>query len=115
MTAGWGTRTGRLFAGEHGRPYATLTTHDLPKAPPPAPPAPRAPGTLFLPPRPTATGRALAAAAGRRGFGVETLTERRVPEGSRGLPGAALFAEVLLWSSCPRAEVPAADVPFLRG
>ncbi|WP_435612429.1 ATP-grasp domain-containing protein [Streptomyces sp. bgisy159] len=48
--------------------------------------------TLFLSPRVTATGRALADAARRRGVGVETLREWRVPQERRRCPGASLYA-----------------------
>ncbi|WP_460063098.1 ATP-grasp domain-containing protein [Streptomyces sp. YKOK-I1] len=48
--------------------------------------------TLFLSPRVTATGHALADAARRRGAHVETLCDWRVPEGYRREPGASLYA-----------------------
>jgi hypothetical protein len=48
--------------------------------------------TLHLSPRVTATGTALAAAAVRRGMSVRTLHDWRVPEESRGAPGASLYA-----------------------
>ncbi|MFF2024290.1 ATP-grasp domain-containing protein [Streptomyces sp. NPDC058171] len=48
--------------------------------------------TLFLPPRPTAAGRALAHAAERRGLGCEVLPGRWVPDAVRGAAGPALFA-----------------------
>ncbi|MFP3986226.1 ATP-grasp domain-containing protein [Streptomyces sp. E11-3] len=48
--------------------------------------------TLFLSPRLTATGRALASAARRCGTHVETLHDWRVPEEHRNAPGATLYA-----------------------
>ncbi|MFJ2647788.1 ATP-grasp domain-containing protein [Streptomyces sp. NPDC087420] len=48
--------------------------------------------TLFLPPRTTPTGTALAAAAARRGMRVRTLHDRRVPEEHQGDRGATLHA-----------------------
>ncbi|WP_372343170.1 ATP-grasp domain-containing protein [Streptomyces sp. KL116D] len=48
--------------------------------------------TLFLQPRHTATGRALADAARRRGLRVETFQDRRTPAAWRAHPGAALYA-----------------------
>ncbi|MEV7345968.1 ATP-grasp domain-containing protein [Streptomyces sp. NPDC093544] len=48
--------------------------------------------TLFLSPRVTATGHALADAARRRGTHVETLRDWRVPEEWRATPGAAVYA-----------------------
>ncbi|MEU1515524.1 ATP-grasp domain-containing protein [Streptomyces sp. NPDC005811] len=48
--------------------------------------------TLFLSPRVTATGHALADAARRRGARVETLRDWRVPEGYRPEPGVSLYA-----------------------
>jgi hypothetical protein len=48
--------------------------------------------TLFLSPRVTATGQALADAARRRGMHVETLRDWRVPDEWRGTPGATLYA-----------------------
>jgi len=48
--------------------------------------------TLFLSPRVTATGHALAQAARRRAMHVETLREWRVPEQWRGAAGASLYA-----------------------
>ncbi|MFK4594417.1 ATP-grasp domain-containing protein [Streptomyces pristinaespiralis] len=48
--------------------------------------------TLFLSPRITATGKALAAAAVRRGMRTSTLYDRRVPEDSQGVPGGSLYA-----------------------
>ncbi|MFD3451492.1 ATP-grasp domain-containing protein [Streptomyces sp. NPDC058691] len=48
--------------------------------------------TLFLSPRATATGRALAAAAHRRGIPVHTLREWRVPAELRNAPGPSLYA-----------------------
>ncbi|WP_127356154.1 ATP-grasp domain-containing protein [Actinacidiphila soli] len=48
--------------------------------------------TLFLSPRVTATGRALAEAARRRGMRTRTLTDWRVPPELRDLPGSTLYA-----------------------
>ncbi|MFF4349939.1 ATP-grasp domain-containing protein [Streptomyces sp. NPDC001530] len=48
--------------------------------------------TLFLSPRVTATGHALADAARRRGIHVETLRDWRVPDEWRGTRGATLYA-----------------------
>lgn len=48
--------------------------------------------TLFLSPRVTATGHALADAAHRRAMGVEVLREWRVPEQLRAAEGATLYA-----------------------
>ncbi|MFD4137403.1 MULTISPECIES: ATP-grasp domain-containing protein [unclassified Streptomyces] len=48
--------------------------------------------TLHLSPRVTATGSALAAAAVRRGMSARTLHDWRVPEESKGAPGASLYA-----------------------
>ncbi|WP_405875102.1 MULTISPECIES: ATP-grasp domain-containing protein [unclassified Streptomyces] len=48
--------------------------------------------TLFLSPRVTATGHALARAARRRAMHVETLRDWRVPEQWRSAPGASLYA-----------------------
>ncbi|MER5888425.1 ATP-grasp domain-containing protein [Streptomyces sp. NPDC001941] len=48
--------------------------------------------TLYLSPRTTATGNALAAAARRRGMSALTLRDWRVPEGRVGDPGASLYA-----------------------
>nr|WSY56634.1 ATP-grasp domain-containing protein [Streptomyces sp. NBC_00886] len=48
--------------------------------------------TLFLSPRVTATGHALADVARRRGMHVEVLRDRRVPEESRGVAGTSLYA-----------------------
>jgi hypothetical protein len=48
--------------------------------------------TLFLSPRVTATGDALAEAARRRGMGVEVLRDWRVPEQWREATGATLYA-----------------------
>ncbi|WP_043668246.1 ATP-grasp domain-containing protein [Streptomyces xylophagus] len=48
--------------------------------------------TLFLSPRVTATGHALADAARRRGMRVEVLRDWRVPVESRGAAGASLYA-----------------------
>lgn len=48
--------------------------------------------TLFLSPRVTATGRALADAARGRGMRVRTYAEWRTPVEWRGQPGAALYA-----------------------
>ncbi|MDW4906413.1 ATP-grasp domain-containing protein [Streptomyces sp. ADMS] len=48
--------------------------------------------TLFLSPRVTATGRALADAARRRAMGVEVLREWRVPDEWRATEGATLYA-----------------------
>ncbi|MFF3324844.1 ATP-grasp domain-containing protein [Streptomyces sp. NPDC002889] len=51
--------------------------------------------TLHLSPRVTATGSALAAAAVRRGMSVRTMHDWRVPEESKGAPGASLYAAPL--------------------
>ncbi|MET9420370.1 ATP-grasp domain-containing protein [Streptomyces sp. NPDC006540] len=48
--------------------------------------------TLFLSPRITATGNALAAAAVRRGMRTRTLHDWRVPEEFRDVPGGSLYA-----------------------
>ncbi|MBO1332539.1 ATP-grasp domain-containing protein [Streptomyces sp. VRA16 Mangrove soil] len=48
--------------------------------------------TLFLSPRVTATGLALADAARRRGLGVRTYADRRTPAEWLGHPGGALYA-----------------------
>ncbi|MDX3073941.1 ATP-grasp domain-containing protein [Streptomyces sp. NPDC088354] len=48
--------------------------------------------TLFLSPRTTATGRALASAAHRRGIPVHTLREWRVPAELMDVPGPSLYA-----------------------
>ncbi|QNS07524.1 ATP-grasp domain-containing protein [Streptomyces xanthii] len=50
------------------------------------------PRTLFLSPRATVTGRALADAARRRGIGVETYGDWRTPAEWLGAPGASLYA-----------------------
>ncbi|MBD0843669.1 ATP-grasp domain-containing protein [Streptomyces sp. TRM68416] len=48
--------------------------------------------TLFLSPRVTATGHALADTARRRSLHVETLRDWRVPDSRRGRAGASLYA-----------------------
>ena len=48
--------------------------------------------TLFLSPRATATGQALADAARRRAIRVEALREWRVPDEWRAVEGASLYA-----------------------
>ncbi|WP_416983357.1 ATP-grasp domain-containing protein [Streptomyces sp. T028] len=58
--------------------------------------------TLFLSPRVTATGHALADAARRRGARVETLRDWRVPEGSRLAAGASLYAGPLFADAVAR-------------
>ncbi|WP_329214709.1 ATP-grasp domain-containing protein [Streptomyces sp. NBC_01485] len=60
------------------------------------------PRTLFLSPRVTATGHALADAARRRGAHVETLREWRVPEQWRGAGGASLYAGPLFADAVAR-------------
>lgn len=58
--------------------------------------------TLFLSPRVTATGHALADAARRRGAHVETLRDWRVPERYRGAPDASLYAGPLFADAVAR-------------
>ncbi|MER5435020.1 ATP-grasp domain-containing protein [Streptomyces sp. NPDC002588] len=58
--------------------------------------------TLFLSPRVTATGHALADAARRRGAHVETLRDWRVPEPWRGAAGASLYAGPLFADTVAR-------------
>ncbi|MGQ4359585.1 ATP-grasp domain-containing protein [Streptomyces sp. SAS_272] len=58
--------------------------------------------TLFLSPRLTPTGHALADAARRRGMQVETLRERRVPAPWRRAPGASLYAGPLFADAVAR-------------
>ncbi|MGY0022371.1 ATP-grasp domain-containing protein [Streptomyces sp. YJ-C3] len=60
------------------------------------------PRTLFLSPRLTDTGRALAGAARRRGLHVETLTAWRTPDVLRGCPGASLYAGPLFADAVSR-------------
>ncbi|WP_425246269.1 ATP-grasp domain-containing protein [Streptomyces sp. NEAU-NA10] len=58
--------------------------------------------TLFLSPRVTATGHALADAARRRGAHVETLRDWRVPEQWRRAAGASLYAGPLFADAVAR-------------
>ncbi|MGW1272497.1 ATP-grasp domain-containing protein [Streptomyces sp. NPDC002491] len=58
--------------------------------------------TLFLSPRVTATGHALAGAARRRGMPVETLREWRAPEAWRRAAGASLYAGPLFADAVAR-------------
>ncbi|MFF4658361.1 ATP-grasp domain-containing protein [Streptomyces sp. NPDC001381] len=58
--------------------------------------------TLFLSPRVTATGHALAGAARRRGARVETLHDWRVPDGWRVAEGASLYAGPLFADAVAR-------------
>ncbi|MFI7502775.1 ATP-grasp domain-containing protein [Streptomyces sp. NPDC049687] len=58
--------------------------------------------TLFLSPRVTATGHALADAARRRGARVETLRDWRVPEHRRAAAGASLYAGPLFADAVAR-------------
>ncbi|MFE9626228.1 ATP-grasp domain-containing protein [Streptomyces sp. NPDC006527] len=58
--------------------------------------------TLFLSPRVTATGHALADAARRRGAHVETLRDWRVPERWRDAAGASLYAGPLFADAVAR-------------
>ncbi|WP_428956300.1 ATP-grasp domain-containing protein [Streptomyces sp. cg35] len=60
------------------------------------------PRTLFLSPRLTDTGQALAGAARRRGLHVETLTAWRTPDVLRGCPGASLYAGPLFADAVSR-------------
>ncbi|MFJ8111446.1 ATP-grasp domain-containing protein [Streptomyces sp. NPDC096132] len=60
------------------------------------------PRTLFLSPRVTATGHALADAARRRGARVETLRDWRVPQERRAIPGASLYAGPLFADAVAR-------------